>query len=61
MQNYASVFRTGEILKEGCEKIYEIYDEMEDLKVCIILFKTLLNLYKAISSGKVSRYMIYSE
>lgn len=33
MQNYASVFRTGEIMKEGCEKIYELYDEMEDLKL----------------------------
>ena len=33
MQSYASVFRTGDILKEGCDKMAEIYEEMDDLKV----------------------------
>ena len=33
MQNYAAVFRTGDVLKEGVQKIYETYQEMADLKV----------------------------
>jgi len=33
MQTYASVFRSGDILKEGCEKMEEIYEEMSDLKL----------------------------
>lgn len=33
MQKYASVFRTGEVLKEGCEKLAEVYQEMADLKL----------------------------
>ena len=43
MQNYASVFRTGDIMKEGCEKMADIYGEMEDLKVG--LFSILLFLF----------------
>lgn len=33
MQDYASVFRTGDVLKEGCMKMAEIYNELEDIKV----------------------------
>ena len=37
MQSYASVFRTGDIMKEGCDKMADIYAEMEDLKVSLTL------------------------
>ncbi|XP_057309407.1 succinate dehydrogenase [ubiquinone] flavoprotein subunit, mitochondrial-like [Hydractinia symbiolongicarpus] len=33
MQDYASVFRTGDVLKEGCVKMAEIYNELEDIKL----------------------------
>lgn len=33
MQSYASVFRTGDTLSEGVNKVMEVYAEMEDLKV----------------------------
>ena len=33
MQNNAAVFRTGPVLKEGVEKMYDIYKQMDDLKV----------------------------
>lgn len=33
MQSYASVFRTGDVMKEGCEKMEEVYQEMADLKL----------------------------
>ena len=33
MQNYAAVFRTGDVLKEGVLKIDETYQEMADLRV----------------------------
>ena len=33
MQENAAVFRTGGVLKEGCEKISKIYEEFEDIKV----------------------------
>ena len=33
MQENAAVFRTGSVLKEGCEKIANIYSEFEDIKV----------------------------
>jgi len=33
MQSYASVFRTGDVLKEGCAKMAETYSEMEDLQL----------------------------
>lgn len=33
MQNYAAVFRTGDVLKEGVKKIDEAYQEMPDLKL----------------------------
>ena len=33
MQNHAAVFRTGEVLQEGCNKMAEVYENMEDLKV----------------------------
>ncbi|KAG1677670.1 Succinate dehydrogenase [ubiquinone] flavoprotein subunit, mitochondrial [Nymphon striatum] len=33
MQHHAAVFRTGDSLKEGCQKIEECYDMMKDIKV----------------------------
>jgi len=33
MQNHAAVFRTGDVLKEGVEKMQGIWKDMEDLKV----------------------------
>jgi len=33
MQNHAAVFRTGEVLQEGCNKMADVYDSMDDLKV----------------------------
>ena len=34
MQNNAAVFRTGEVLEEGCEITQEVYDDMKNMKVC---------------------------
>ena len=45
MQNNAAVFRTGDVLKEGVEKITQVYKHMDDLKVCwifIVCFTRLL-------------------
>merc|ERR1712193_330905 len=33
MQNHAAVFRTGSVLKEGVEKMKNVWKDMEDLKV----------------------------
>jgi succinate dehydrogenase / fumarate reductase flavoprotein subunit len=33
MQNHAAVFRTGETLREGCEKLGGVFEAMQDLKV----------------------------
>merc|ERR1711970_664891 len=33
MQNHAAVYRTGPVLKEGCEKVSKIYKDMNDLKL----------------------------
>lgn len=32
MQNHAAVFRTGSVLKEGCEKVSQIYGDLAHLK-----------------------------
>ena len=32
MQNHAAVFRTGDVLIEGCEKMDAIYQTMKDIK-----------------------------
>lgn len=32
MQAHAAVFRTGPVLKEGCDKMDAIYGTLEDLK-----------------------------
>ena len=37
MQNNAAVFRTGPILREGCQLINDIYAQMDDLHVCHII------------------------
>lgn len=33
MQSYAAVFRTGDLLKEGCKKLQEDFNLLKDLKV----------------------------
>lgn len=33
MQTHAAVFRTGEVLQEGCEKMAALYQKLKDLKV----------------------------
>lgn len=33
MQNHAAVFRTGNVLKEGCEKMTALWSKMDDIKV----------------------------
>jgi len=33
MQNHAAVYRTGPVLKEGCEKVSQIYKDMDDLQL----------------------------
>ena len=33
MQEHAAVFRTGTVLADGCQKIDDIYNQTEDLKV----------------------------
>lgn len=33
MQNNAAVFRSGPVLKEGCDKLDACYDKLEDLKL----------------------------
>ena len=33
MQNNAAVFRTSEVLKEGCDKIDEVWKQMSDVSV----------------------------
>lgn len=32
MQAHAAVFRTGSVLKEGCDKMDAVYQTMDDLK-----------------------------
>ena len=32
MQNHAAVFRTGSVLKEGCDKMDAIYQTLDDIK-----------------------------
>ena len=33
MQNHAAVFRTGDSMQEGCEKISQVFDSLKDVKV----------------------------
>ena len=33
MQNNAAVFRTGEVLQDGCDITQEIYDDLSKMKV----------------------------
>ena len=33
MQSNAAVFRTGEVLKQGCEKVYDANKQLDDLKI----------------------------
>ena len=44
MQNHAAVFRTGDVLKEGCHKIDECYEGLSDLKVSLHMNYTFLIL-----------------
>jgi succinate dehydrogenase / fumarate reductase flavoprotein subunit len=33
MQNHAAVFRTGESLSEGCQKIYQVFQSRHDMRI----------------------------
>jgi len=33
MQSHAAVFRTGEVLKEGCDKTQDLFSDMQDIKL----------------------------
>ena len=33
MQEHAAVFRTGEVLREGCKKVGALFKQMDDIKV----------------------------
>lgn len=33
MQSHAAVFRTADVLQEGCQKMQQIYGTLKDLKV----------------------------
>jgi succinate dehydrogenase (ubiquinone) flavoprotein subunit len=33
MQNHAAVFRTGEVLVEGCQKMSDLWSSLHDIKV----------------------------
>merc|ERR1719391_1999183 len=33
MQNHAAVFRTGEVLEEGCKKMADLWPKMNDIKL----------------------------
>ena len=45
MQNNAAVFRTGEVLKEGCELMEDTIKQMPDLKVCFFIINKLIIFY----------------
>lgn len=32
MQSHAAVFRTGDVLKEGCDKMGALYQALDDIK-----------------------------
>ena len=34
MQNNAAVFRSGEVLEEGCTKLDGLYEDLKNVKVC---------------------------
>ena len=63
MQNNAAVFRTGEVLEEGCEITQEVYDDMKNMKVydrgmvrtiCFTTKFIIVNMYEQIITN-VSR------
>lgn len=41
MQSHAAVFRTGEVLKEGCDKMSKLFKKAEDIKVSVCFLKIL--------------------
>ena len=67
MQENAAVFRTGSVLKEGCEKIDKIFEEFDDIKVyyakllseliyqnanAVMIFKGALIIHRDYKVGK---------
>jgi len=38
MQNNAAVFRSGEILEEGCAKLDDLYEDLKNVKVHLYSF-----------------------
>lgn len=51
MQNNAAVFRTGQVLKEGVDKMYDIYSQMENLKVGVVLIWIEAFFFNAVISS----------
>lgn len=45
MQEHAAVFRTGPLLKEGIEKLEQIYKDMKNIKVCVLIIETYTMYY----------------
>lgn len=45
MQNNAAVFRSGEILEEGCTKLDSLYKDLKDVKVCIKLCAAMIMIF----------------
>ena len=52
MQNHAAVFRTGEILQEGIQKLDSLAKDMSDIKVIVMAMRNLL--FTVIIAPKVS-------
>ena len=42
MQNHAAVFRTGEVLQEGIQKLDALAKDMSDIKVIVMAMRNLL-------------------
>ena len=51
MQTHAAVFRTGSVLSEGCQKIDDIYNQTEDLKVTCDFSHKIHSFYPLVHTG----------
>lgn len=56
MQSHAAVFRTGDVLKEGCVKMEAIYKSLDDIKTFdrgLTLHIHLIMLFKNLPVGNM--------
>lgn len=44
MQNHAGVFRNGQLLKEGIEKLDAIAKDFDNVKVCPYMFNNITHV-----------------